>query len=121
MGKAFAERSRKLSAAPRWSPAEARWVIDELERSALTIAAFTAEYELSASRVYYWRKRLAEPPTAPEPKAALVEVRLPTRSDSPAPSRIEIELACGRRLCVAETIEPHRLQRLVMALEGQPC
>jgi len=121
MEKAFADRLRKLSAAPRWSPTQAQWVIDELGRCALTIADFTAKYGLPESRLYYWRKRLAKPSAAPAPTASLVEVRLPTRSHSPAPSRIEIELASGRRLCVAETIEPQRLQRLVEALEGQSC
>ena len=121
MGKAFAERLRRLSAAPRWSPAQARWVVDALGRSALTIADFTAQYELPASRLYYWRNRLAEPRTAAVPTAALVEVRLSASSDPPAPSRIEIELASGRRLCVAEAIEPQRLQRLAMALEGHSC
>lgn len=117
--KTFTERLRKLSAAPRWSPAQARWIIDELGRSALTVAEFTSKYEFSASRLYYWRKRLGVLPTESEPKAGLVEVRLPTRDD--VPSRIEIELVGGRRLCVAGVIEPRRLQRLVMALEGQSC
>jgi transposase-like protein len=99
----------------------ARWIVAELKRSGLTIADFAAKYELSAWRVYYWRKRLAEPSTSSEPKAALVEVRLPVPSGSLGPSRIEIELACGRRLCVAETIDPQRLQRLLAALEAPSC
>jgi hypothetical protein len=85
-------------------------VVDELERSALTVADFTAN-ELSSSRLYYWLERLAAPPTATGPKAELVEVRLPTRRDLAGPSRIEIELASGRRLCGTPSALIIRLMR----------
>jgi hypothetical protein len=35
--------------------------------------------------------------------------------------RIEVELLGGRRLSVSESVDPRRLEALVMALEGRGC
>ena len=43
-----------------WTPDEARAIFDEWHRSGESIAAFARRYGVSASRLYWWRRRLED-------------------------------------------------------------
>lgn len=112
----------------RWRIADARSVLAALASSKLSLPEFAAQEELEPQRLRRWQRRLAREarpagvraprlarrtvPAAP----ALIELR-PT----PSPRRaepIEIVLASGVVVRVAETMEPAALARLVTALRG---
>ncbi len=97
----------------RWTRADARVVIDELEASGLTIAAFARKRTLSYERLRKWRARFRREAATARPR--LVElvarqpepvVRLAVRC--PSGHRVElgdVELAGGLRLVLAAIAE----------------
>lgn len=92
----------------------------ELGRSGLGVEDFALRHGIGAHRIYYWRKRLG---AAEDSVPRLIEVQVSDAARQPtAPSpRIEIELLSGRRLSISESVDPRRLEALVMALEGRGC
>ena len=60
---AFKALLEKLRQRGQWSEADARKIITALERSELSVAAFAAEHDLMANRLYYWRNRMADAAT----------------------------------------------------------
>jgi len=50
---------------PEWTEDDARLALDEWRRSGQTIAAFAREHQMSAPRLYWWRKRLPKDGAAP--------------------------------------------------------
>jgi transposase-like protein len=61
-------RTRLPDPADAWTDEEARTVLDEWRRGGETIAAFARRRGLTASRLYWWRKRL--PVDAPRAAAS---------------------------------------------------
>jgi transposase-like protein len=91
--------------------ADARAARAALTASGLSPSGFARREGLDVERLYRWRRELAAEgrPAAPAPE--LIEIR-----PRPAAS-VEIVLASGRVLRVAETIDVAALARLVAALE----
>jgi len=107
----------RIKDARRWTAAQARWVIGELERSGLGVAEFASRHDLDPQRLYFWRKRGER--SVPS-SAALVEVELPklaAAAQRVQGTEIEIELVGGRRLRVSDRIDGDALRRVVSALE----
>lgn len=101
-----------------WKVADARAALNELTASGLSVSAFARREGIDDDRLYRWRRRfggkskrrgVAAPP-APTP--ALIELRLPAQRAQP----VEIVLASGVTLRVAETIDPAVLARLITVL-----
>ena len=121
--------SKPVTAAPspprrrRWKIAKARSVLAELAASGLSLHEFASQNGLEPQRLRRWQRRLAREVRRPARAAgpavpatpALIELR-PTASARPAPT-VEIVLASGVIVRVAETIDPATLARLVAALE----
>lgn len=98
-----------------WSTADARAVFVEQAASGLSLSAFARREGLEEGRLYRWRRELAgeaKRPWAAASQPAVIELRAGPR---PA-ERVEIVLASGVTLRVAETIDPSALARLVTAL-----
>ncbi len=63
----------------RWSPAQARRVVGDLERSGLTLAEFSRARDLHPKRIRLWRKRFDEEAARDAPRMVeLVAVSPPT-------------------------------------------
>lgn len=120
---------RLLPRRRRWKEAEARAVLAALAASGSSLTEFARAEGLEPERLRRWQQRLArgEYRTQPAPAhtrgrslaasaaPALIELR-----PSPGAGRrepVEVVLASGVTLRVAETIEPATLARLVAALE----
>ena len=110
------------SAAPyvlrrRWKITDARAAITALGASGLSLAEFARREGLEVERLRRWRQRLAEEDrrgaSAPAPARAPEVIELRPRQAAP----VEVVLASGRILRVAETIDVSALARLVAALE----
>lgn len=106
---------QKKRASP-WSTADARAALVKHAASGLSLSEFALREGIDADRLYRWRRQLGEK-TAPAKAAvpshpAVIELRSGPRSDE----RVEIVLAVGVTLRVAETIDPTALARLVAAL-----
>lgn len=110
----------------RWRIADARSVLAAMTASGLSLPAFANREKLEPQRLRRWQRRLARdarPARSPRPvrrtvpaPPALIELR-PT----PSPRRaepIEIVLASGVVVRVAETIDPRVLAQMVTALRG---
>lgn len=120
MGKATSLQWSKLRNTGRWSRAQATWVVGELGRSGLGVKELAARHAIGAHRIYYWRERLE---AAEGSAARLIEVQVSdtARQSTALAPRIEIELLSGRRLSISESVDPRRLEALVMALEVRGC
>jgi transposase len=96
-----------------WDESEARRSLGELARSGESIAQFARRRRISAQRVYYWKKRLAETGTP-----AFVAVAL-------APARVgQIEIvADGVTIRVREDLDLQRIAEIVevAARRGRGC
>lgn len=100
----------------RWKIADARATLNAFAASGLSLGEFARRERIQTERLRRWKHRLAREArparrVARAPGPALIEIR-PRRSES-----IEIVLASGVTLRVAETIDPAALARLVAALE----
>ena len=103
-------RSRSLpDPADAWTPDDARRLFEELRRSGGTLAEFARRHGIAPSRLYWWKKRLANdspslktlsfvPATvvAAETAGAIAVVRLP--------NGIEIEIANGSPNLIAAIV-----------------
>ncbi len=91
-----------------------RALVDELEASGLSIAAFARMNGEPPWRLYEWRRRLKRKAPASEP--TFVPVRIVDAPNQPAP--LEIELGRQRRILVPPGFDEATLQRLVQVLEA---
>jgi transposase-like protein len=107
-------RAATYSTRRRWTSADARDALLDLEASGLSLAAFAKREGLVAERLYRWRRRFAAGRTKSAAAPAFVEVRPRT------PSVVEIVLRSGRTLRVPESLESRALLRLVEVLDP-PC
>ena len=94
-----------------WTEDEARLALDEWRRSGQTIAAFARDHQVSAPRLYWWRKRL--PKNGAAPMMPLVPAKIVARPEMAAvvirlPSGIAIEMA---------SVAPHVIAAVVSELE----
>lgn len=103
-----------------WTVAEARAALKELTASGLSVGNFARREGLDDARLHRWRRRFAREgagresaaASASAPTPALIEIRPSPRRAEP----VEIVLASGVTLRVAEKIDPSALARLVAAL-----
>jgi transposase-like protein len=96
----------------RWSAADAGGVLEEVAASGLSLREFAARANLSAQRLYRWRRQLQSSPAATPP---FVEIR-PTGS-----AGIEVLLRSGHVLRVGPGFDEETVLRLVRALEDVQC
>ncbi len=90
-----------------WTEEQARSALDELAQSGVSIAKFAEIKGVSAQRIAYWKKRLAD---GGAPKFIRVDMAAASSA-----AHIEI-LLDGITVRVRENLDPERLARLVDAL-----
>ena len=101
-------RNTLLSDLPaEWTEDDARLALDEWRRSGQTIAAFAREHQMSAPRLYWWRKRL--PKDGAVPMMSLVPAKIVARSEMAAvvirlPSGVAIEMANTSPCAIAAVV-----------------
>lgn len=96
-----------------WTEEQARSALDELAQSGVSIAKFAEIKGVSAQRIAYWRRRLAD---GSPPKFVRVDMSMASPSTA---AHIEIVLD-GVTVRVRESLEPERVARLVDALVRRP-
>ena len=96
-----------------WKIADARSALKAQVASGLSVSAFAVRAGIDSDRLYRWRRLLAAKRERAAPSVpAVIELRVPPRRGEP----VEILLASGVTLRVAETVDPSALARLVAAL-----
>lgn len=105
----------------RWSPADARLVLDAVAASGHSFLEFAREHQVDVQRLYAWRRRLASSPV--DPVQSFVELRASEVVPPPASSpRYEIQLLTGEILRVEGTVDPTSVGALLAVLRsGRPC
>jgi hypothetical protein len=103
-------RAESVFSLPRWSEADAREVLDALERSGEPVAAFAAARGLDAQRVYVWRRRLG----ANAGRTTFREVVI--AEPVPQAASFEVVLPSGVTVRVATSFDPDALVRLLGVL-----
>jgi transposase-like protein len=105
----------------RWTPDDARDVLDALNASGLSIAEFARQEGIDPQRLYLWRRKLgggvahAAPPTA-----RLVELRV--RQPSPVtPLGIEVSCPSGHVVRVHDRAAIDVLSAVLRAVECATC
>jgi hypothetical protein len=108
------ERSTKKHRAARWSAASAREVLERWRSSGKSAAVFAAEQGVSANRLSYWAKQLADAkPQSPQ----FVAVSLPIRDATRARAAIEIDLG-GVTVRVFDGADTSLVAGIVCALQA---
>lgn len=95
-----------------WKIADARATLKAQVASGLSVSAFADREGIDSDRLYRWRRVLAESKHVTPSPPAVIELRASARRGEP----VEIVLASGITLRVAETIDAAALARLVAAL-----
>lgn len=104
--------ARSSSRRRRWRVDDARSALAALAASGLSLGEFARRNGLQSQRLRRWQRRLdREARPAAAPAAELIEIR-PRRAEP-----VEIVLASGVIVRVAETIDPAALARMVAALD----
>ena len=105
----------------RWSPADARLVLDAVAGTGHSFLEFAREHDVDVQRLYAWRRRLASPSV--DPLQAFVELRVPEGVPPPAPpSRYELQLPTGEVLRVEGAVDPTTVGALLAVLRaGRAC
>lgn len=113
----------------RWKAVEARAVLEAHAASGSSLTEFARAEGVEPERLRRWQRRLAQaeqltPPapantrrTSPAAPAAPALIELRPSPGARRAEAIDVVLASGVTLRVAETIEPAALARLVAALE----
>jgi transposase-like protein len=89
-----------------WGEGEAREALAELSRSGESVAEFARRRGVSAQRVYYWKKRVAD---------ALVPAFVAVPVTAPRAGQIEI-MAEGVTIRVREDLDSERLADILDAV-----
>ena len=104
----------------RWSEDEKLAIIAEASQRGVNVSAVARRHGITPNLLFRWRKaaRIEAKPAAP---AFLpVSVSAPTKnSEAPADSRIEIELANGRRVRVGPGADMSALKRILDIADGR--
>jgi hypothetical protein len=108
---------------------EAYWQqkLDQHRQSGFSIRAFCREHKLTETAFYFWRRELARRQAGrcwkrDRRDALFVPVRLAMETQ-PATlgSRIEIELARGRRIHLTPPVDKQALCDILSVMEARPC
>ena len=97
----------------RWTPAEARVVVDELEASGLSVVAFTKQRALSYERVRKWRNRLRREDAMAGPRL----VELVTRQPEPV-ARLSVRCPSGHSVELGDVELASGLRVVLTAIAG---
>lgn len=109
-------RARTTSRArERWDEDEARRALDECERSGKSVHAFASEHGITAQRLYYWRKRLADPVVGAE-ALSLVPAQITGNHGSGC---CAVRLPSGLAIEVVDA-SPSWVAALVRELQSEP-
>lgn len=81
-------------ASQRWTRAEARVVIDQLEASGLSVAAFAKRRALSYERVRKWRSRFRGEAAVAAPRLVELVARSPEADAPPSEPVADLILRC---------------------------
>ena len=108
----------------RWTPAEARVLVDELEASGLSMVAFCQRRSLSSERVRKWRARFRREAAVKPPRLVELVARTPepvARTPEPA-GRLALHCPSGHRIELGD-VELASGLRLVLTIlaESVPC
>ena len=105
----------------QWSEAHAREVLARGERRGLSTAALARELGVSAQRIYWWRKRLAEAGAPPPSRFAEVTVARELPGQRPSSPAFTVQTRSGQRVEVWPGFDPAELARLLAVVEGLAC
>lgn len=134
----FDEAVKKVKTGKYWRQADAVAVLEELERSGLTVVEFIRKHNLPEKRVRQWKTRLkdvfpqkaerkAEQPQFVALQVVETEEREPAVAQRPwAPagqvaSLLEVVVYNGRVVRVPVGFDPMTLSQVVEVLEVTPC
>jgi transposase-like protein len=97
-----------------------RRIVDELDRSGATVAAFAAERGLNANTLSWWRSAIRRKDGRATPAAATAAPRfvelVPRAAAVPRAGTIEISTPSGLSVRASADVDPDSVSRVVAAL-----
>ena len=106
----------------RWTPQARKMagVIDEFERSEMTVAEFAQARGFSKWQIYEWRRRIRRLRAEEQGSRSVDSPFVPVQTTAPvsAGGRFELELGRGRRLRVPSGFNAGDLRRLIEVIES---
>ena len=100
----------------RWSPHDARVVLEAVKRSGKTVSAFARAHGLKANRIFKWRQQLADEPSEAIEQLSFAPVVVTGLGRAPALvlrlGELEIDVLDPQK------VEPRWLAQLLAAVQG---
>lgn len=119
------DRSQDVPRRRRWPEAEKRRLVAEVEAGGRPVAQVAAVHDVHPSLLARWVVQFGRQAGAilvpVQMQTALAEAAIPRQEPAPrcrSGRCVEVHLANGRRLVVAEDITPERLRSLLAAVEA---
>ncbi len=121
----------------RWSDAQKRQIVAETCEPGVSVPMVAQRYNLNANQIFRWRRLFREAERAgvagrfvpvvvegvPGHETDAATMRPPSESvvseGAPATGRMEIVLACDRRVIVDRAVDGAALSRVIAVLEGR--
>ena len=121
----------------RWSDAQKRQIVAETCEPGVSVPMVAQRYNLNANQIFRWRRLFREAEraagagrfvpvvveAAPGQEAGTAAMNSPSESvvseGAPATGRMEIVLACDRRVIVDRAVDGAALSRVIAVLEGR--
>jgi len=110
----------------RWRVEEKLAIVSSVGVDGATVTEVALRHDVSRQQIYMWRSELRRKgllPASVEPLFLPVDMAAaplgcePNSSVDAAPSMIEMQLRCGRRLCFDSRVEGAVLTRLIQTVE----
>jgi len=97
-----------------------RRMVREQPASGFTVRAWCDQHRVPTASFHWWRRELARR-DGKKSKAGFVPVHVVKGEVADTDGRIEIVLACGRRVRVSGRVDRQTLADVLAVLEGQGC
>lgn len=103
----------------RWSDVEKRSILGEVGLRGATVAEVARRHDLTRQHLYQWRAELRKRGEGLSDDAVFLPVEIAAVvAAAPAPTRVEIVLANGRRLRGIDGLSASGLAQLIRVLES---
>jgi transposase len=113
------EKTRLRGNYRRWSEGQKRQIVAETRQPGMSVSVVARRHNLNTNQLFQWRGKF-KANDGVLALAGFVPVKVEKPQSLPAEGLIAIELACGIVVRVDRNVDGAALQRVLVAVRGQP-